>query len=166
MKRIAKNQLLLSTLVTLVTYCVAGVLLPLPYLSSTTSLLLLLCGGFVLYRYVPFAWTILLRKDNADDPSELGGHYAVYGTTLLALGSCYVGIFGLLWVWFEQPADWLGTPLSGFGRAVMASGFFLMFVSPDVAIKKRPVLNPIWTILLVALALLAAFALGSQLRPI
>lgn len=164
MKSLTNNQLLLGTLVAVSLYFVAGLIVPNPYVSSATSLMLLICGGLVLYRYIPITYDIVVHGRKSTEPGEERSHLAVYGTALLAAGSCYVGLFGLLWIYFDQPGHWLGTAYSGFGRAMMACGFWLMYVSPDTAKAERGIPQKLWFVVIMAFALIMAFLLGTQVK--
>lgn len=163
MPKIRDNRLLLGSLIAVTLYWVVGILTPNPYVSSVSSLMLLIAGAMTLYRYVPVTYDIVARGQRAEGVDETG-HRAVYGTTLLAAGSFYVGLFGLLWVYFGQPQDWLGTPSSGFGRAMMAAGFWLMYTSPDANRDDIRLPNPFWLAAFIAVAVLAAFFAGTRVQ--
>jgi len=140
-----------------------GAVLPKPMLSSAASLLILLCGGFVLFRYAPAAYQILFEGRRSERPGEEGSHYAIYGITLLAAGAVYQGLFGLFWIYMEQPQEILGGALSSAGRAMMALGFWLMFISPAESGPKPRLPNTIWLVVLIFLAIVLAFFLGTQI---
>ena len=157
MARIVSNRLLSGSLLALALYWAIGFVAPTPYLSSTSSLMLFLCGLMVFVRYAPTAFEVVVKGRRGDTP---GSHLAVYGMTFISAGSCYIGAFGLLWVGMGQPNDWLGTAYSGFGRAVMAAGFWMAFVSPDASTRDVKVPSLIWLAVLGSIALAAAFFLG------
>lgn len=162
MARIVTNRMLMWSLIALAVYWTAGLYaVPGALMSSTMSLLLLIFGSVVFARYVVEAVPLLLRRNMAGVKTEdLGGNLSIYGVTLLSFGSCYVGLFGLLWIYFGQPAHWLGSVYSGFGRGVMAAGFALLFFSPDVARKGFRVPVKAWVLAAAIAALVVAFALG------
>lgn len=156
------RRMLLASLVLLSAYVIAGVIIPTPYVSSASSLLLLVCGTFVSARYTPVAYNVLFNNDRSSGVGEEGSHKAVYGIALIANGSVYVGLFGLLWVAMDQPATWLATWYSGLGRAIMGAGFWLLFISPDASRPQAGLPRTIWLIVIMAAALLLAFLLGQR----
>jgi len=159
--RINSNPLLLWSVLTFIVYWVAGAVVPDPYLSSAMSLLLLIFGGVTFLRFAPDAWQILIhRRRNEAAQDGDGSHLAAYGVTLLSAGSCYVGLFGLLWVYFGQPGDWLGTVYSGFGRGMMGAGFGLLFFSPDVSQRGLRLPSGLLLLGIVSVAMTVVFLLG------
>ena len=130
---------------------------------SGVIVVLLVAGAVTLFRYAPDAWEIVVRGRRAQAAEDGdGSHLAAYGVTLLAAGSCYVGLYGLLWTYIGQPGTWLGTAYSGFGRAIMFAGFGLLFLSPGVTRRGIRLPMKVWVIALIAAALLAAFLLGTR----
>ena len=162
MTRIVHNRMLMWSVIALVAYWTVGLsIMPGALVSSTMSLLLLIFGSVVFARYVTEAVPLLLRRNLAGmKTDDLGGNLSIYGVTLLSFGSCYVGLFGLLWMYFGQPVSWLGSVYSGFGRGVMAAGFAMLFFSPDVARQGFRVPIKAWVLAAALAALVAAFALG------
>lgn len=156
MARLKGDQLVFWTLVANAIYWLAGAITPDPYASSAASLLLLLSSAGMFFRYAPHAFDVVIngRRDAGDGGQ--GSHIALYGATLLAAGSCYIGLFGFLWVLADQPTSWLGTPRSGYGRAVMSAGFAMMALSPDTTPTGIKLPN-----LLMIMLLLIAVAAGS-----
>lgn len=157
------NTLLWGSLATLLFYATASALLPGQFVSSAVSFALLVFGAVTAQRYVPEAWDVVIHKVRG--PNRDGSHLAVYGVALLALGSVYVGAYGLLWVAMGQPDGWLGTPFSAFGRFMMTAGFALMFISPDVSKRGLRLPARTWVWALVALIALAAFFFGVKVGP-
>lgn len=158
------NHILTGTLAAVAIYWFAGFFVPDPYISSTASFALLTFGTIVLLRYAPVAWQVVFHGRRLYDDGKDGSHLAVLGTTLLAAGSVYVGVFSLLWVIAGQPDYWLGTPTSGFGRAMMAGGFWLMYASPDVVRRDMRVPGLAWLTVIVLASVLTGIFLGSQLE--
>lgn len=150
-----RNMLLLWSLVLAGLYWIAGIFAGGPYMTGAVSIGLLVFSGLTLTRYGPEAWAVLIhQRRNASAPEGDGSHLAAYGVALLAAGSVYVGTFGLAWIWAGQPPAWLSTPVSGFGRFMQASGFALLFLSPDFS--RRGLRLPTgWWVAAVCAALLA-----------
>lgn len=157
------RQLLYGTLGSIAIYWISGLFIPNPYLSSAASFAILLFGFITFLKYAPASWDVLFHDKKLNNSGD-GSHLAVMGITLLAAGSVYSGLFGLLWVFAGQPSYWLGTPFSGFGRAVAAGGFWLMYASPDVIRKDMRVPGLAWLIVIVAASVLTGIFLGSQLE--
>lgn len=152
------------TLGAIVAYWLSGVIIPSPFTSSTASLALLVFGTITFFRYAPVAISFLVEgRPNVDDHQD-GSRLAVLGTAMLAAGAVYSGSFGLWWVIVGQPEYWLGTPTSGFGRALMAGGFWLMYASPDVVHRDMRVPGVAWLTIIVMASILTGILLGSQLE--
>ena len=165
MKSILDNRLLFWSLAALLTYWTAAGVVPGQFMSSTASLMLLISGGVTFMRYADDAFAIVIRgRRNPASEDGDGSHLAAYGVTLLSAGSFYVGLFGLLWVFMGQPDGWLGSAVSGFGRALMGVGFLLLFFAPDVSRRKLRLPQWYWIALTFAaiMALLIVFFLGVQ----
>lgn len=165
MARLKGNQLVFWTLIGNALYWLIGAITPNPYVSSAASLLLLLTSAGMFIRYAPHAWDVVIN--GLRDAGEGGqtSHLALYGATLLAFGSCYVGLFGFLWVMADQPTSWLGTPISGFGRAVMSVGFSLMALSPDKTPSGVKLPNLILIVILVVAVAVGSFFAGRKAAP-
>lgn len=157
------KHLLRGTLAAVAVYWVAGWVIPDPYLSSTASFALLAFGIAVFARYVPAAWDVLFNNRRLYTDGRKGSHLAVLGVTMLAAGAIYIGVFGLLWVLADQPDHWLGTSASGFGRALAAGGFWLMYASPDVVNRDMRIPSLAWLFLVIAASTLSGIYLGAQL---
>lgn len=158
MTKLFQNTLLLWSLVVAAAYVAAGAIIPNPYVSSATSFLLLIFGAVTFVRYAPDAFRVLFQGVRSEEGD--GAHLATLGIALVSAGSMYVGLFGLLWVYFGQPAAWLGTAASGAGRGAMAAGFALLFFSPDVANRRFRLPGSAWLIFAIAIAGAVVFALG------
>lgn len=158
------NNLLVISALSVLIYCVAGLILPDPYLSSASSFALMAFGAITLLRYAPVAYDIVINGRRLADDGKEGSHLAVFGTALLAAGAVYVGIFGFVWVLYGQPVSWTGTAVSGFGRALMAAGFWLMYASPEVVKRDMRVPGLTWLAAIVTASMLTGIFLGSQLE--
>lgn len=146
-------------------YWVAGAITPNPYISSAASLMLLMTSAGMFVRYAPAAFDVVINglRDTGDGGEN--SHIALYGATLVAAGSCYVGLFGFLWVMADQPDNWLGTPFSGYGRAVSACGFALMALSPDKTPAGVRLPNIFLIILLILAVAVGSFFAGTKAAP-
>lgn len=156
------NPLLLWTIVAIVVYWMVGLATPNPVISSASSALLLVASSIMFFRYAPTAWDILFHQKRDGGEGGEGSHLGVYGATLIAAGSSYVGMFGLLWVIADQPQTWLGTAYSGFGRAVAAIGFVLMAFSPNVSSRTVRPVNLIMVALVLIAVAVASFFVGTR----
>lgn len=164
-KRLKGNQLAFWLLAGNALYWLLGAVTPNPYISSAASLLLLISSAGMFLRYAPHAWDVVLNGKRDTGEGGQSSHLALLGATMIAAGSCYVGLFGFLWIMADQPDNWLGTPMSGYGRAVMSAGFALMALSPDTSPSgvKRPNLF-LLVLLLIAVAVGSFFA-GKKAAP-
>lgn len=139
-------------------YCAGSVLLPDRYVSSVASYSLMIFALMTLLRYLPDTYRVVFGS--VRDETEKGAHLAVYGNTLLAFGLVYIGAYSAVWNAMGQPASWVGSGVSGFGRAVAAVGCCLIFSSPDVTKFGfgRPARS--WMIAVLAVAAVVIFAIG------
>jgi hypothetical protein len=162
---ITKNDLLLWSVVAFLGYWLVGWVAWDPAPSAAVSLFLLIAGSVTFARYGPKAFDVVWRKRRLSDAQD-GSHWAVYGVGLLSAGAVYQGLFGLAWLAWGQPTDWLGTPVSAFGRYLMAWGFALLFFSPDVGKRGLRPSSRTW-LMIGGAAIIAgiAFAAGWYLGP-
>lgn len=156
------NPLLFWTVVAIASYWATGLITPDPFISSASSLFLLIASAIMFLRYAPTAWDVLFHQKRDQGKGGEGSHIGVYGATLIAAGSCYVGLFGFLWVMAGQPDSWLGTVYSGFGRAVAAAGFVLMAFSPNVATKTIRPANVLMIGFVIIVIAIASFLAGTR----
>lgn len=163
--RLKGNHLLVWTLVANIVYWLVGVSTPNPYISSASSLALLVTSAGMFLRYAPHAFAVVVNGLRDTSEGGQGSHLALYGATLIAAGSCYVGLFGFLWVMADQPNTWLGTPMSGYGRAVMAAGFTLMALSPDTTPSGVKMPNFFLILLLMIAVAIGSFLAGRKAAP-
>jgi hypothetical protein len=153
-----ENRLLFSAIVLVVSYWLSSLIIPGQYVSSAMSGTLLVFGALAFIRYGREAYEVLfngLRSERGD-----GSHMAVLGMALIAGGSVYVGGFGLLWVINERPDTWLGTASSSFGRAMMAVGFALMYLSPDIGRPNDRSPPYLWFLIILTAVALLSYAVG------
>ncbi len=153
------NRLLMGSVVVVGAIWLIGPLIPNPYVSSAASLFLLVVGIGMLWRYSPAIWGIVFRQKRSEKAGEEGSHLFAYGAFLAALGSVYSGLFGLVWTFAGTPETWTGTTTSSFGRMLMAAGFYLQLISPDVRYGAlRPARSLAWIV-----AMVVAFFAGRYL---
>lgn len=121
--------------------------------SVVVSACLFVGGIMVSARAVPDALAIA-RKDQVG-PGEL----AVIALALIATGAVWSGAFAIAYAHYERPQEWIG-PVSAFGRAMIAFGFFVLFLSPEAT--RQGIRWPRWYILLTAGIIIAvvAFLMG------
>lgn len=158
MTKLFQNRLLLNGIILLSIYLVMGFTVPNPYVSSAMSLLSLMAGGAMFFRYAEASHDILFRGMR----SEGGGHLAVLGASVLSAGVIYSGLFSLTWIYFGMPHAWTGTAYSSFGRGMIAVGFWMMTVSADdpAAPSKYP--TGFWRMVLIACSIVVAFIAGTH----
>lgn len=152
------NNLLIISAVSVLIYCIACLVVPNAFLSSATSLALIVFGAITMLRYAPVAYDIVIHGTRLNDVGKEGSHLAVFGTALLAAGAVCVGLFDLL------PRDWGSAAISGFGKAIMAAGFWLMYASPEVVKRDMRVPGLTWLAIIVTASVLTGIFLGSQLE--
>lgn len=153
-----ENKLLTSAVLLVAAYWLSGLIVPGPYISSAMSGALLVFGTLAFMRYGREAYDVLfngLRSERGD-----GSHIAVLGMALIAGGSVYVGGFGLLWVVFDSPDGWLGTAVSSFGRAMIATGFALMYLSPDIGQPQGRTPPYLWFLIVLTAVALLSYTVG------
>lgn len=159
------NPLLLWTVAANILYWIVGFASPNPFISSASSLFLLVSSAIMFLRYFPTAYDVLIHQQRDTGQGGEGSHVGVYGATLIAAGSCYVGLFGFLWVLAGQPQEWLGTAYSGYGRAVSGAGFVLMAFSPTIASGAFRPANILMIIMLIVGIAVASFFVGRITQP-
>jgi hypothetical protein len=163
--RLKNNQLVFWTLIANAVYWLVGLATPIPYVSSAASLVLLVTSAGMFLRYAPSAFDVVVNGRRDAGEGGQGSHLALYGATLIAAGSCYVGLFGFLWILADQPDSWLGTAQSGYGRAVMSAGFALMALSPDNSPSGIKLPNLFLIILLIVAVAIGSFFAGRKTVP-
>jgi hypothetical protein len=161
-KRLKGNQLALWSLIVNAVYWLVSAITPNPYVSSAASLMLLITSAGMFLRYAPHAFDVVINGKRDSGEGGEASHLALYGATLIAAGSCYVGLFGFLWIMMDQPDTWLGTPTSGYGRAVMSAGFALMALSPDTSPSGVKLPNMFLLVMLIIAVALGSFFAGRK----
>lgn len=142
----------------LAAYWALALVVPGLYMSNFGSIAIFSFGLITFAKYLPDTYDILAHGMRSK--AEPGAHLAVVGTCLLAFGAIYIGAFNLLYQWLEKPDGWAGTAFSGFGRVCIAIGFCLMYLSPNFSKRGVNIPSAIWTMLAIAMALLAAYHVG------
>lgn len=155
MDRLLQNRLLLASLGAFALYWIIGLSLPGKFISVAVAVALFTFGALTFYQYTPSAYRILFRQERSDHAK--GSHLAAYGVWLIAAGAVWSGTFSVLWHWYSQPETWLSTPWSGFGRAMISGGFFLMYIAPEEAAEGIRINAPLW----IAAAIATGLALGT-----
>lgn len=125
--------------------------------SVVISACLFVGGVMVFARVVPEAISIV-RKD------EIGsGELSVIALALISTGAVWSGGFNILYAHCGRPEEWIG-PISSAGRAMIAVGFFVLFLSPDTT--RGRIAWPRWYVLLSFGIMIAtvAFILGYTLN--
>lgn len=161
MARIVDNRLLLNSLLGVLLYWLFGMLTPDPYTASVAALVLILASGLLAYRYSRAVYAVVIRGDRGDK-EDRGSHLAVYGAWLIAVGAFYTGVFTLIWLFANQPTSWTGTAVSSFGRALMASGFVLMYLTPDAMRGPIRAPNALLLLIMFLVAVAGAFVAGAN----
>jgi len=162
-KRLQKKPLLLASLAFVALYWLVGAFAANPYVSSASSLAMLLAGILTLARYAGTTYQILFLNFRSHEAGGEGSHLAIYGATLLAAGATYNGLFGLLWIYFGQPEDWAGTATSSFGKALMVVGFWLLYIGPEPPESSPRSYSAMWIFTLVSVAVLIGIVAGMNL---
>lgn len=158
MTKFFQNRLLMNGVILLTIYLAMGITVPNPYVSSAMSLLSMMAGGAMFFRYAETSYEILFRGMR----SSGGGHLAVLGASIQSAGVIYSGLFTLIWIYFDQPTEWTGTAYSSFGRALIAVGFWMMTVSADDPAVPSRYPSGFWRMLLIACAIVVAFVAGTH----
>lgn len=117
--------------------------------SVVVSACLFVGGIMVSARAIPDALTVI-KKDQVG-PGEL----AVIALALIATGAVWSGAFAIAYAHYGRPVTWVG-PISAFGRAMIALGFFVLFLSPEAT--RQGIKWPRWYILLTAGIIIAVIA--------
>lgn len=147
------HRLLSWALSLFVAYFAVGFLVDPLWYSVVISAFLLVGGVFVAARSVPEAID-LIRKDEVG-PGEL----AVIALALISTGAVWSGAFNMIYAWYDRPEHWIGS-VSSFGRAMIAVGFYVLFLSPDAT--DQGIRWPKWYLLLAAAIVIAvvSFLIG------
>jgi len=159
--RASDNRVLQASILAPAFYWSLGAFVEPPQMSNTAALLQIIAGLFVMRRYAPQSYEIVILGKRSTEKGAEGSHLAIYGCFLLALGSVWGGGYSLLYHFMDQPQSWIGTTASGFGRALQAAGFWLVLMSPDVIMKQVKLSSQIWTVALIGIVAAVAFTLGS-----
>ena len=145
-----------ALVIVLCSYWIAGLVAPGPWFGALLAAVLLVSSTVLLIQWTPDFVAVVKEGRLGDDRFSLMGLY------LIALGAAYSGAFVIAWAFAGNPSAWLNTPFSGFGRATMISGFWLLIVSPNTT-PERIRLPRWWVICIAAMAIaVLAFALGVQ----
>lgn len=157
------RALLVYSLAYLLLYWSAMPAAPVPIGSIVISYLLVVFGGLVVIRYFGTTYEIVILGRKMSDARHLNSHLAVYGVFLLALGSVISGCYQIAWNTAGQPAAWIGSATSAFGRSVTAIGFWLMLISPDLDLVRSRLPSRVTWIAGFVVAMLLAFFLGQSM---
>ena len=166
--KIANNSLLLILLGFMAIYWLFGWYIPNILLSGTVSIFSVLIGIAVTYRYSRGVYSVLVRgvRSQGEDNAHLGA----LGIPAVAAGVVYGGLYNLVWNYMGTPPEWIGTPMSNFGRVLMAVGFVGLFFSPDAARHRITLSSAAWAISILLTAVIVAFLMGarvgSEVQPI
>lgn len=150
------NPLVVWAACLVVTYWLFAAILPGWWINSFVSSALTIAAITIFSTAVGEATRIM--RQGVIGPGQL----AVLGITVIALGSFYSGVFGILWAVNGYPKAWVGTAISSYGKALNVFGYGLLYVSPGASVKgiKRPNL---WVIIgAVFLVAGMAFYMGTQ----
>lgn len=151
--QLSTNRLLSWILGIFTAYWVFGLLADPVWYSVVVSACLLVSGVMCAARAIPEA-VVLIRRD------QIGaGELAVLALALISSGAVWTGSFNILYSMYDRPESWIG-PMSAFGRAMIASGFVVLFLSPEAT--RQGVRWPRWYIMLSAAVVIAvvAFLIG------
>lgn len=158
MKKLFDNGLLVWSIAFIVAYWTIGSFVPGVYVSGAMSLLMLSAGAITLARYGPPAWKVVVHRER--NTLADGAHLAAYGVALIAAGSVYTGLFSLAWLSQGTPESWTSTVYSSFGRGLMASGYFMLWLSPDISKNGFKLPSRWWLFVLIASVTVVVFLLG------
>ncbi|MBB4000990.1 hypothetical protein [Aurantimonas endophytica] len=149
-----KNRIIAGMLLSLALYWGTGLLAAGPWFGAMLAAVLFVSSTVLMIQLTPDFIAVAKEGKIGDDRLSLMGLY------LIAFGGCYSGVFTMTWASFGNPSEWLNTPFSGFGRATITAGFWLLIVSPN-STPDRVRLPKWWVLVLAIIAMVAmAFALG------
>lgn len=150
---LSTNRLLTWAVGLFAAYWAAGFVSDPLWFSVVVSACFFVGGLVVSVRAVPDAIGIIKR--DALGPGEL----AVIAIALLSLGAVWTGAFNMFYYHYGRPVSWIG-PISSFGRAMIGTGFFILFLSPDAT--RQGIRWPRWYMLLAAGMIIAvvSFLIG------
>jgi hypothetical protein len=163
MNHLRGNWLLFRIIAIYAAYVVLGAwVVSWPHMFNLVALFATI-GGIVLFaRYAREAWHILWDKERG----RYGSHHAVLGAAEVGLGLIYMGLFRLVYNYFEQPDAWRATWFSSFGLFIVAKGVFRQGTSPDEDLLLAGLPRRFWNIILMAICVMVAFAAGTQFGTI
>lgn len=162
MNKVLHNRLLVYGILIILSYWTAGAFTPKPYMSSAMSLMTILTGGMLFWRYFTTSYQIVFHGERGDGT----GYIAILGASLLSFGIIYSGFFNLIWIYFGRPDEWSSTTASSFGRWMVSIGFFMMAMSPDMITTGAKYPVGLWRTIFVLCGLILAFLAGSQFSSI
>lgn len=158
MNHLRGNWLLFRILAVYAVYVSIGLILPRPHLFNAVAILAAIGGTVLFARYAREAWRILWNQERA----SYGAHHAVLGAAEVGLGLMYMGLFRLVWNWFEQPDSWSATWFSSLGLFMVAKGVFRQGTSPGEGSLLIGLPQRFWIWLLWAVCLILAFLAGTH----
>jgi len=157
--RFLGNHLLSISLALVTIYWMLASVIPNPHVSRAASLMVTISATAMTGRYLRDVYRILFERLRSDAEGGENAHLAVYGAFLVSLGTMWWGIYRLIFAYYGSPVSWLGNSFSGFGPAVVACGFILLFYSPDSIGPGIMVRTWFWQVTALIIALMAAFLL-------
>lgn len=156
------NWLFFRVLAIYTVYAIIGCLVERPIMFNLVAMAATV-GGIILFgKYAKEAWRILWKKERG----SYGAHHAVLGAAEVGLGLMYMGMFRLVWNYFDQPLTWQATWFSSLGLFMVAKGVIRQGTSTgeDAIVIGLP--RRFWTWLVLAVCLIAAFFAGTTFGPI
>lgn len=155
---LSTNRLLTWAAGIFASYWALGFILESLLFSTIVSATLFVSGFMVSVRAVPDAVQIIKRD-------QLGaGELAVIGLALIATGAVVSGLGNALYAYHGRPEAWIG-PMLAFGRGMIATGFFVLFLSPDTTNEGVKWPRWYWLFSGAVVIFVIAFIIGYTFRP-
>ena len=158
--KILENRLLIGIIGALILYWGPGQFLPGPFVSMVASIGLLIFGGMAFAQYAPSAYQIVFHRQR--DISEEGSHYWVLGTFIVSAGIIWSGAYEAIWIAAGQPAQWSGTLVSSFGRAMIASGMAMQWWAPKAGAAGIQIKTGLWIWVAIIVAFIGGMVFNSK----
>lgn len=126
--RLWGNPLLYQILTVYAAFWIVASVADKPWLANIVTVLALIAGAFLCFRYVPRSLSIILKGERG----EYGAHNAVLGTAEVGVGLLWGGIYRVFYYnVFDDPQSWTGSGIAIFSLFLISKGVLRVAWSPS-----------------------------------